>query len=1060
MLNAIIHFSLRNRLIILCSAIAVLILGSITTRSLPIDVLPNLTRPRVVIVTECEGLAPEEVEQRVTFPLESTLNGAAGVIAVRSSSDIGLSVINVEFDWGMDVQIARQVVQERMAIVADQLPADVKPQMGPRSSLLGQIALVGMWSEDGTTTPMELRTMADWVVRQRLRKIPGVSQVITMGGDRKQFHVLVDQHKIHKYEVTLPEIEEALRKSNENVTGGFMGRDGKEFLIRGLGRFESVEQIRKTVIRGDADRSLLLEHVATIEEVAQTKRGDSSVNGHPAVVLTIQKQPDADTREVTELIHAALTDLQPSLPSDVVLNTTYEQREFIDHSVANVIEALRDGAILVVIILFVFLFNFRTTFITLTAIPLSVLVTALVFKWFGLSINVMTLGGLAVALGELVDDAIVDVENIFRRLKQNKQLDSPQPILKVIFNASVEVRNAIIVSTVLVVIVFAPLFALTGMEGRLFAPLGIAYIVSICASTLVSLTVTPVLSYFLLPNAPVTAKEKDGPLLRLLKCVFRPIIRFSMKPAGLMTAMTLLGVGCIVGGMLAYTMGRDFLPPFDEGAAQVNLFAPPGTSLKVSRELSQIADRNLQPLVKSDENPKAPLLWFTCRTGRAEQDEHVMGVNISEYVMSLNPDSGLSREELIEQLHEAVEHVPGVETEVEQPIAHLISHMLSGVTAQIAIKLYGDDLETLREEAEHIKETIETIDGIAPPIVEQQQPTPQFRVELKHQMLAHYGVTAHFVNNYVETAIHGLDVSQMIDGQRTFDIVLRLKESQRRDLDNLHRTPMELPNGLRIPLSAVANVYEAVGPNTINREDGRRRIVVRVNTMGRDVGSVVGEIKSRINEQVELPEGYFITYAGQFEAQRQANSRILWLSGIALLAVIVILYTTYSSLSIVIQLLIAIPAAFVGGIVALHWTGQTFSVAAMVGFISLGGIAARNGLLLISTYIDQMQEGELTEDIIVKGSLDRLAPVLMTALTTGLGLVPLVIGGHLPGKEILFPVATVILGGLCTATLAEFLIRPGLFWMFAEGGSHSFATDDEQAATPPTGTETLVATDM
>ncbi|MFN3159176.1 MAG: efflux RND transporter permease subunit [Rubinisphaera brasiliensis] len=1029
MLNSIIQFSLRNRLLILCGAIAVIVAGSLVTATLPIDVLPDLTRPRVVIVTECEGLAPEEVEQRVTVPLEATINGAAGVIAVRSSSDIGLSVINVEFDWGTDVQTARQIVQERMTLAADQLPENVTPQMGPRSSLLGQIVLVGMWSDDGTTSPMELRTMADWVVRQRLRKIAGVSQVITMGGERKQYHVLADRHKLHQFEVRLAEVEQALRDSNQNVTGGFMERDGKEFLIRGLGRFESTEEISKTVIRDDGDRPLLLGHVAEVEEVAQTKRGDSSVNGHPAVVLTIQKQPGADTRLVTEAIREALLELKPSLPPDVRLQTTYEQREFIDHSVHNVIEALRDGAILVVLILFLFLFNFRTTFITLTAIPLSVLVTALVFRWLGLSINVMTLGGLAVALGELVDDAIVDVENIFRRLKQNAKSDTPQPVLSVIFNASVEVRNAIIISTVLVVIVFAPLFALTGMEGRLFTPLGIAYIVSICASTLVSLTVTPVLSYYLLPKAKVTTQEKDGIVLRVLKTLFRPVIRFSMTPAGLTTSLTILGAGCVTGGLLAYSMGRDFLPPFDEGAAQVNLFAPPGTSLEVSRELSRIADQNLNELVASEQNPKAPLLWFTCRTGRAEQDEHVMGVNISEYVMTLNPESGLSREQVIEQLHEAVEHVPGVETEVEQPIAHLISHMLSGVTAQIAIKLYGDDLEVLREEAESIKEAIESIDGIAPPIVEQQQPTPQFRVELNHDMLAHYGVSSHFVNHFIETAIHGQEVSQMIDGQRSFDILLRLEESQRRDLDNLDRTPMELPNGKVIPLSAVAKVYEAVGPNTIHRDDGRRRIVIRVNTMGRDVGGAVGEVKARIANEVALPEGYFITYAGQFEAQQQANSRILWFSGIALIAVIVVLYSTYNSFNIVFQLLIAVPAAFIGGIFSLYMTGQTFSVAAMVGFISLGGIAARNGLLLISTYLEQMEDGELTEDIIVAGSLARLAPVLMTALTTGLGLVPLVIGGHLPGKEILFPVATVILGGLVTATFAEFLIRPGLFWL-------------------------------
>lgn len=1046
MLNSIIRFAVANRLAILCAAIAVLVLGSLAANSLPIDVLPSLTRPRVAIVTECEGLAPEEVEQRVTFPLEAAMNGAAGVIAVRSSSDIGLSVINVEFDWGTDVQSARQVVQERLALATDQLPEGVKPQMGPRSSLLGQIALVAMWSDDGTTSPMDLRTTADWVVRQRLKKIPGVSQVIAMGGERKQYHVLVNFHDMHRYETSLAEIEAVLRDSNQNVTGGFMGRDGKEFLIRGLGRFSKAEEIRNTVIRADAGRSLLLKQVATVKEVAQTKRGDSSVNGRPAVVLTIQKQPNADTRQVTQEIHAALEELQPSLAADVKLKTTYEQREFIDHSVANVVEALRDGAILVVIILFLFLLNVRTTFITLTAIPLSVLVTALVFRWFGLSINVMTLGGLAVALGELVDDAIVDVENIYRRLKENARSESPRSAIRVVFEASVEVRNAIIISTVLVVIVFAPLFALTGMEGRLFAPLGIAYIVSIVASTLVSLTVTPVLSSLLLPNRSGVITQSDGFVLRGLKALFSPLIRLSMTSIGLTFAMTVLGVACITGGMIAWKMGRDFLPPFDEGAAQVNLFAPPGTSLEVSRELSRMADRNLNQLVKSEENPRGPLLWFTCRTGRAEQDEHVMGVNISEYVITLNPECGLTRNQVIEVLHEAVEHVPGVETEVEQPIAHLISHMLSGVTAQIAIKLYGDNLEVLREEAEAISHAIEDIPGIAPPLVEQQQPTPQFRVELKQDMLAYYGVSGNFINHFVETALHGQEVSQMIDGQRSFDILLRLEENQRRDLDNLYRTPLELPSGVRIPLGAVANVYEAAGPNTINREDGRRRIVVRVNTLGRDVGSVVDEIKQRVAAEVKLPTGYFVSYEGQFEAQQKANTRIFWLSCIALLAVFLVLYSTYNSISVAFQLLVALPAAFVGGIAALYLTGQTFSVAATVGFVSLGGIAVRNGLLLVSTYLKRADAGEISKDDILNGSLDRLAPVLMTALTTGLGLVPLVYGGEQPGKEILFPVATVILGGLITATLAEFCLRPGLFWFLAPSSLQAMKRESDLPA--------------
>ncbi|MEP3478570.1 MAG: efflux RND transporter permease subunit [Fuerstiella sp.] len=1031
MLNFIIRFSLQHRLLILCVAIAVMVLGTSVATYLPIDVLPSLTRPRVVLVTECEGLAPEEVEQRVTFPLESALNGSSGVMAVRTSSDIGLSVVNVEFDWGMDVYTARQIVQERISTVQDRMPESVKPVMGPVSSLLGQIVLVGMYSEDGTTSAMDLRTTADWVVRQRLLTIPGVSQVITMGGDRKQYHVLVDYHRLHQFGVSLADVESALRSSNENVTGGFMSQDAKEFLIRGLGRYANEEQIGQTVIQKTGQRSLLLSQVATIAQVAQQKRGDSSVNGRPAVVLTIQKQPDADTRTVTDAIHLALEDLAPSLPSDVKLQTTYEQREFIDHSVRNVMEALRDGAILVVFVLFLFLLNFRTTFITLTAIPLSVLVTALVFKWMGLSINVMTLGGLAVALGELVDDAIVDVENIFRRLKQNRQSETPRPIFNVIFDASVEVRNAIIISTVLVVVVFAPLFALSGMEGRLFAPLGIAYIVSICASTLVSLTVTPVLCWLLLPNAQVTSSKRDGIFLRAIKVCLQPIIRFSMHPVGLTSSLGLLGIGCVTAGLFAYTMGRDFLPPFDEGAAQVNLFAPPGTSLKISRDLSAMADKNLTKLLKTEDNPKGPLVWFTARTGRAELDEHVMGVNTTEYVVSLNTESGLSREELIAKLDQAVEHVPGVQTEVEQPIAHLISHMLSGVTAQIAIKIFGDDLEELRKQAEEIKAAIADVPGIAEPVVEQQQPTPQLRIELKHNMLAHHGITANFVNDFVETAMHGREVSTMVQGQRTFDILLRLQEDQRTDLGNLDRLPMELPDGSRIPLGTVAKVYEAAGPNTINREDGRRRIVVRVNTRGRDVGGAVADIKARITERITLPEGYFVTYAGQFEAQQEANRRILLLSLVALVVIFVVLYSTYQSTSLVLQILTALPAAFVGGIIGLYLTDQTFSVAAMVGFISLGGIAARNGLLLISTYLEQIAEDGFRSEVIVQGSLDRVAPVLMTALTTGLGLVPLVIGGHLPGKEILFPVATVILGGLVTATMAEFFLRPGLFWIFA-----------------------------
>ncbi|MEQ8849653.1 efflux RND transporter permease subunit [Botrimarina sp.] len=1030
MLNAVIRFSLDNRPVILGLSLAVLVLGAMAAESLPIDVLPDLTRPRVTVLVESPGLAPEEVEQLVTFPIETAVNGASGVIAVRSQSDIGLAVIDVEFDWGADIYTARQIVQERLDLARERLPPEVQAQLGPVTSLLGQIQVLGMWSETGETSPIEVRTLADWVVRRRLLTIPGVSQVITMGGGRKQYQVLADYHRLHQYDVTLEQLESALEGSNLNVTGGYVDRAGKELLVRGLGRLHSTDDIDQIVVDAEGERPVLVRDVARVVVGAQVKRGDSSVNGREAVVLTIQKQPGADTRWLTDQVDRAVEELRPSLPADVRLDATlYRQREFIDYGVANVLEALRDGSALVVIVLLLFLLNFRTTFITLTAIPLSILVTALVFRWMGLSINVMTLGGVAVALGELVDDAIVDVENIFRRLKENRRLEKPRPALAVIFDASSEVRGAIITSTVLVLLVFAPLFALSGMEGRLFTPLGIAYAVSILASTVVSLTVTPVLSYYLLPESKAIAAERDGWLLRRVKDAATPLLRFSLHPVGLATGSVAAGVAVLLAVGALLSMGRDFLPEFNEGAAQLNLFAPPGTSLATSRKISQMADRRLAELLATPERPDAPLLSYTCRTGRAEQDQHVMGVNVSEYLIALNPASGLSRAEVIEELTHAVEDLPGVAHEVEQPIAHLISHMLSGVTAQIAIKLYGEDLPTLRSKAAEIRDAIADIEGIAEPVVEQQTQVPQLRVEVRRDRLALYGASAEGVHRFVETAMNGRVVSQLLEGDKTFDLLLRLDDPYREALDEIDRLVVELPGGGEAPLGALARVYESAGPNAISRENAQRRIVVRVNTAGRDLGGAVEEIQRRIGAEVQLPEGYFITLGGQFEAQRTATQRIVWLSLVALVAVFFVLYAVYPSASIVAQILLALPAALVGGVAALLLTGQDLSVAGMVGFISLGGIAARNGLLLVSTYLDRAREqGGLTPEVILQGSLDRLAPVLMTALTTGLALVPLVVGGDQPGKEILMPVATVIVGGLVTSTIAELLLRPGLFW--------------------------------
>jgi len=1045
MLNALIRFSLKNRLMIMAIAMAVIVYANIVIQQLSIDVLPDLTRPRVVLITECPGLAPEEVELLVTQPLESSVNGASGVQAVRSSSGIGLSVIYVEFDWDSDIYTARQIVQERISTVTGELPEGVHPQLGPISSLLGQIMLVGMWSEDGTTDPLELRTLADWVIRKRLFTIPGVSQVITMGGGKMQYQVLVDPHALHKYEVGLHEVEQALREGNLNVTGGYLDRDSQELLVRGLGRVRSLEDIENIVVKFQPNRSVLVRDVAKVRRGAAVKRGDSSVNGNAAVVITIQKQPGADTRQLTEEVKLALNDIRRTLPDDIVLETTYEQRVFIDYSVQNVVAAIRDGAVLVVVVLFVFLLSVRTTLITLTAIPLSVLATAIVFRWYGMSINVMTLGGLAVALGELVDDAIVDVENIFHRLKQNAQLPSPRPVLSVVYDASREVRGAIIISTILVVLIFAPLFALSGIEGRLFKPLGVAYIVSILASTLVSLTVTPVLSYYLLPKAKATLRGQDTISLRLLKWIVAPVIRLTMTPWGFSLIVVCSVAAMAVSLSTVLRMGKDFLPAFDEGAAQVNLILQPGTSLETSRRVSQMADKRFAQLLRSESHPHKPVLWFTCRTGRAENDEHVMGVNISEYVLTLNPQSGLSRDELIETLRGAVDDLPGVEVEVEQPLAHLISHMLSGVTAQIAIKLFGDDLDELRRQAAAVKAAIQDLPGIAEPVVEPATLIPQLRIELKPDQLAYYGISAADVNENIETALNGRVVSDVIDGQRSFDLLVRFGDEYRTDHDNFHRLPIELPNGHRIPLSEVARVYDGAGPNVINREDTRRRIVVRVNTRGRDLDSAVTAIQGKIADNVRLPSGYFILYGGQFEAQKSATRRILLLSLVSLAGVFVVLYMALPSTSLVLQVLLSIPLAFVGGVAALVLTDQTLSVAGMVGFISLGGIAARNGILLVSTYVALYADRGFNKQMIVEGSMDRLAPVLMTALTTGIGLLPLVYAGQLPGKEILFPVATVILGGLITSTMAEFLMRPGLFWYLSRTATERIARDRQSA---------------
>jgi HME family heavy-metal exporter len=1073
MLNAVIRFALHQRMLVIAVALFVTGYGTYLALNTPIDVFPDLNRPRVVVMTEAPGMAPEEVEALITFPIETTLNGANGVEAVRSSSGVGISVIYVEFDFGTDIYNDRQVVTERLQLVQDRLPEGVRPQLAPISSIMGQILMLGMWSQDGKTEPLELRTLADWAVRQRLLTIPGVAQVFTMGGGRKQFQVLVDPDSLVRYGVGLDDVKAAVVASNENATGGYLDQQGpNELLVRALGRIQSIEDLKQVVVTIREGRPVSLAQVARVIEGPQVKRGDSSAyirsetsseraaanvqsrsttdnsqgpadqtqptwSGGPAVVLTINKQPGADTRLVTERVDEAIRDLLPLLPKDLRIVPLYSQKSFIDRAIENVIEALRDGVILVVIILVLFLMNIRTTFITLTAIPLSLVITALVFSATGMSINTMTLGGLAVALGELVDDAIVDVENIFRRLNENRNAAHPKHPLLVVYQASTEIRNSIVFSTMIVCLVFIPLFALTGMEGRLFTPLAIAYIVSILASLLVSLTVTPVLSYWLLGSNKSGGHHGDGFVLRSLKWVADKVIRFSLSWPRL--NLTVVAIAVAISALFVVNLERDFLPPFNEGSIQLNVLMPPGTSLAASSAIAETVDRRLLSV--------PDVVRVGRRTGRAELDEHAEGVNTSELIIDLDPGSHRSREDQINDIREAVADIPGVVTSVEQPISHLISHMLSGVKAQIGIKIYGDDLDLLRRKAQEMEAAIEGVPGVRDLILEPQVLIPQLRIELQREKLLLNGLSAHDVNEFIETALNGVIVSEVLDGQRTFDLLVRFENNYRENLEGLKRLTIDTPEGHKIPLSAVADIYESGGPNTINRENVRRRIVLQCNVAERGVVDVVQEIQSRVaNITAALPSGYFVEYGGQFESQ-QAATRILGaLFVVAMVGVFLVLYTMFQSTNLSLQVMAALPMAFIGSVAALVITGQTLTIASIVGFISLAGIASRNGILLLNHYLHLVKyEGESwTHSMIVRAGLERLAPVLMTALTAGIGLVPLVLASDEPGKEILYPVATVILGGVISSTLLDFFVHPALFWLLGLKAAQRVVSEADQ----------------
>ncbi len=1025
MFDRLIAFSVRNRLLVVVVAALLAAYGGYVLTRIPVDVFPDLNRPTVTIFTEAPGLAPDEVELQVTLPLETAVNGAAGVERVRSMSGIGLSLIFVEFGWDTDIYRARQIVGEKVAEVTPSLPREVRPFLGPVSSIMGQIMAIGLTSENAAVTPMELRTLADWDLRRRLMGVPGVSQVTVMGGDVRQYQVLVDPVKLSANHISLHEVQTAIDESNVNSSGGFLPDAHSEMLIRNLARVETADDLAATVVKVLPDgASILLGQIAEVREgAALHKRGDAGIDGKPGVILTVQKQPGADTVSLTRKIEAELETIKTSLPDGVVVHADiFRQSNFIVRAVHNVEEALRDGSLMVAVVLFIFLLNFRTTAITLTAIPLSLLVSFIVFKMAGLGINTMTLGGLAVAIGELVDDAIVDVENVFRRLRENRHAAQPRPVLDVVVSASREIRNSIVYATILVVLVFLPLFALQGIEGRIFTPLAVAYIVSILASLAVSLTVTPALCALLLPRMKRMEHRSDGWLVRQIKGLEAGLLDMGFAAP----KRVYLVAGALFAAALATvpTLGREFLPEFNEGSITAFVVSAPGTSLEESNRIGRIAEQLLAGV------PEARTI--ARRTGRAEGDEHVLEVNTTEIEFELEP-SERSKSEILADIRERLATLPGVGSSVGQPISHRIDHILSGVQAQIAIKIFGDDLDELRRLAAEVRDAVSGVRGLTDIQIERVTLVPQIHVRFDRAKCAAYGLRPGEAALYTGMALKGVEVTEVLEGQRSFDVVLRLADEARRDLEAIRNIPIDTLAGDLVPLGLVAEVSEAMGPNMINRENAQRRIYVSANAAGRDLVSTVQEAQAAVAEKVVLPQGYFITYGGQFESEAGASRLILVLGTLSLAAMFFVLYTQFGSTALAAQVMLNIPLAFVGAVFGVKFfSGGVLSVASLVGFIALTGIAARNGIMMITHYLHLMREEGMKFDraMIVRGTQERVVPVLMTALTAGLALLPLLMGADQPGKEILHPVAVVIFCGLFTSTLLDLIVRPLVFWQY------------------------------
>ena len=1022
--GALVHASLRNRLFVLVAAAVLVAYGGFELAGMPMDVFPDLNRPTVTLMTEAEGMAPEEVEQLVAYPLETAMNGMPGVERVRSVSGVGLSILYVEFAWGTDLYRNRQQVAERIASVREQLPAGVVPQMGPVTSIMGEIMLVAMTADPkanegtGGVNPMQVRELVDFTVRPRLLAIPGVAQVIPIGGEVRQYQVTPHVAQMARLDVTLDDLERTVKQFGANTGGGFVDQNRAEYVVRNIGRTTRIEDLRSLVVTMRDGQAILLGQVATVDYAARFKRGDAGAGGKPAVILSVQKQPGADTVPLTRAVEAALGDLGRTLPPGVRADQVlFRQANFIEASIGNVEDAMRDAVIVVAVVLFAFLLNLRTTAISLLAIPISVLFTVLVFRLAGLSINTMTLGGLAIAIGELVDDAVVDVENVFRRLKENRGAGSPRPALEVVAGASQEVRSGIIYATIIVVLVFLPLFALTGIEGKLFAPLGVAYIVSILGSLVTSVTVTPVLCYYLLPAMRRLA-ERESPLVRVLKRWDARLLRWSFDKLAPLMGVAAVLVGLAAAG--AWFLPRAFLPPFNEGTLTLNMTFQPGISLAESNRLGAIAERLIMgvPEVRS----------VGRRVGRAELDEHAEGVHATEMDVDLRPiasGGGRPKEEVLADLRRRVAVLPAA-FNVGQPIGHRLEHLLSGVNAAIAVKLFGDDLDTLRGLAEDLRARMAGIPGLVDLLVERQVRVPQLQVRLDYARAALYGVTPAALADSLEKLSNGKVVSQVVDGQKRFDVVLRLSDPER-TTEALAGLLVETPKG-RVPLRTFADVEDTDGPNQVLRENGRRRIVVQANTDGSDMGRIVQAIRAEA-AKMALPAGYSVAIEGTFQAQEEAARLIGVLSLVSLAGIFTVLYSRYRSAVLALLIMGNVPLALIGSVAALWIAGQPLSVASMVGFITLTGISARNGILKVSHCINLvLHEGErFGPDMVVRGSLERLTPVLMTALSAGLALLPLMPGADAPGKEILHPVAVTVFGGLVSATLLDTLLTPALF---------------------------------